>query len=77
MKSGKKKYDSTVARIAGNLLSGMTRLSNDPDGLLNDAEKRAAMWAVNAARAIVAHVERTEPQGRDVASSQQGSDGGL
>lgn len=57
----KRDYDSTVARIAGNLLSGMTRISNDPDGLLGDPEKRAARWAVNVARAIVAETKRTEP----------------
>jgi hypothetical protein len=57
----KRDYDSTVARIAGNLLSGMTRISSDPDGLLNDTEKRAARWAVSMARAIVAEVKRTEP----------------
>lgn len=54
----KKKYDSTVARIAGNIASGMTE----------DIYKRnfmhVATFAVAAARAIVAEVERTEPDGK-------------
>lgn len=61
----KRKYDSAVARIAGNILSGHRPLERiDCDGLLNDAEKRLARWAVNMARAIVAEVERTEPVSR-------------
>jgi hypothetical protein len=58
----KRKYDSTVARIAGNLLSGIS-----PDYSLDRLEKIeqqrvTAQWAVEMARAIVAEVERTEPQ---------------
>jgi len=53
----KKKYDSTVARIAGNLLSGFPfdEYSLD-DGL------RLVSEAVAMARAIVAETERTEPE---------------
>ena len=50
----KRKYDSTVARIAGNILSGMTRCDEADD-------QRAAAWAVRVARTIVAEVQRTEP----------------
>lgn len=52
--SEKRKYDSTVARIAGNIMSGRTPLG------LGDGS--AVIWAVRLARAIVAEVERTEPQ---------------
>lgn len=58
----KRKYDSTVARIAGNILSGHQRRTDDPDGLLSDSDKRLCRWAVNLARAIVAETERTEPR---------------
>lgn len=51
-----KKYDSTVARIAGNLLSG------NYDKSLNFAEN--AQRAVELARAIVAETERTEPEAK-------------
>lgn len=55
--NAKKKYDSTVARIAGNLLSGVwDRSSTD------DEQEVIVEWAVSMARAIVAEVERTEPQ---------------
>ena len=55
-----RKYDSTVARIAGNILSGMR-----PDYIYDRVEKAEqqhvmAQWAVGMARAIVAEVERTE-----------------
>jgi hypothetical protein len=50
----KRKYDSTVARIAGNLLSGM--MATNPPISAGDIKN-----AVEAARAIVAEVERTEP----------------
>lgn len=54
-----KKYDSTVARIAGNILSGSM--------LSEDAEHRVQMAkrAVMLAREIVAEVERTEPKAED------------
>lgn len=55
-----KKYDSTVARIAGNVASGLighlTLKSPDKDLLEIPAV------AVAIARAIVAEVERTEPE---------------
>lgn len=49
----KRKYDSTVARIAGNILSGRTPLG--------EGDGTAVIWAVRLARAIVEEVERTEP----------------
>lgn len=49
----KRKYDSTVARIAGNIAAGM-----DP---LNTRDELIVEVAVRLARAIVAEVERTEP----------------
>jgi hypothetical protein len=54
----KPKYDSTVARVAGNVLSGMVGSAvfiseGDPDNLVKAA--------VILARAIVAEVQRTEP----------------
>lgn len=59
MSETKRKYDSTVARIAGNILSGRY-VSND--GRLTDHDRYAIQWAVAMARAIVAEVERTEPE---------------
>ena len=61
----KKKYDSTVARIAGNILSGVYDYAElhtlgqgvEPHG--TDSHTVAA-GAVVLARAIVAEVERTE-----------------
>ena len=51
--SSKRDYDSTVARIAGNLMSGYVEV---------DSVKRqeAVERAVAQARAIVAEVKRTE-----------------
>ena len=54
---GKRKYDATVARIAGNLLSG-----NPEDWLPCGRRDQAVEAAVSTARAIVAEVERTEPE---------------
>jgi hypothetical protein len=54
----KKKYDSTVARIAGNLLSGQPDLIHV--GYSEDALRAMAENAVRLARAIVAEVERTD-----------------
>lgn len=59
----KRKYDSTVARIAGNILSGR---KFSPDGVIRESglgcgDVAAVEWAVGLARAIVAEVERTEP----------------
>lgn len=50
-----KKYDSTVARIAGNIASGMA------EDIYKGRVKYVAEMSVNMARAIVAEVERTEP----------------
>lgn len=55
MSEQKKKYDSTVAQIAGNLLSGMERV---PEGC--SKHEAAVVWAVRTARAIVAETERTQ-----------------
>lgn len=64
--TAKKKYDSTVARIAGNLLSGVydyAQLHTLGQGVepYGTNSKTAAAGAVRLARAIVAEVERTEP----------------
>lgn len=48
-----KDYDTTVARIAGNILSG-----NWPQSVTNAEE--ALEWAVRLARGVVAEVKRTE-----------------
>ncbi len=52
-----RKYDSTVARIAGNIISGMG------EGLLRSDEYRRELveLAVETARWIVAETIRTEP----------------
>lgn len=50
----KRKYDSTVARIAGNILSGYR-------GGPTDEEDALVGWAVGFARQLVAEVIRTEP----------------
>lgn len=50
----KRKYDSTVARMAGNILSGYR-------GGPKDEEDALIAWAVDFARAIVEEVERSEP----------------
>lgn len=49
----KRNYDSTVARMAGNILSG------EWPKTVENAEQ-AVEWAVELARAIVAEVQRTE-----------------
>jgi hypothetical protein len=53
-----RRYDSTIARIAGNILSG------DPELMGSSAELRHkhVVLAVALARDIVAEVERTEPE---------------
>jgi hypothetical protein len=53
-----RKYDSTVARIAGNILSGQGAFNMA--SLTDPAVRRVAEQAVRMARAIVAEVERTE-----------------
>lgn len=49
-----KKYDSTVARIAGNVAAGMWESNKHIPTLATDS--------VRLARAIIAEVERTEPE---------------
>ena len=53
----KHNYDSTVARIAGNIASGTAQTAWE-SGRYPDV---IAEWCVAIARAIVAEVERTEP----------------
>lgn len=59
----KKKYDSTVARIAGNILSGVF---TEPDlqliGTSPPCRSSTVAGAVAVARAIVAETIRTEPE---------------
>ena len=59
-------YDSTIARIAGNIASGIVSradLVKNGQGEVGDPEMWTplAVAAVACARAIVAEVERTEP----------------
>ena len=49
-------YDSTVARIAGNIIGGTSA------HIQKGAEAAAVKWAVKLARAIVAETKRTEPK---------------
>lgn len=60
----KRKYDSTVARIAGNLLSGMSFGSVERD-------RHQVLLAVQVARLIVAECERTEQPESDDAVGQR------
>lgn len=66
-----KKYDNTVARMAGNLLSGNPyveaggrrtthRLLDGNGGMLSQGDQDSIAQAVLVARAIVAEVQRTE-----------------
>lgn len=59
MSNERKKYDSTVARIAGNVAGQAMQGHDWTDG--DDAYVRLAIHCVKVARAIVAEVERTEP----------------
>lgn len=57
-----KKYDSTVARIAGNIASGLAeKLLTRTDRTVD--EDVVARDCVSLARAIVREVERTEEKG--------------
>lgn len=56
-----KKYDTTVARMAGNIASGLINGPEGYFGTLNE-QKTIAEMAVLLAREIVAEVERTEPK---------------
>lgn len=64
--SDKRKYDATVAIIAGNLLSGLAlapgQVLSKGGGYSDEIEAEYARLAVRRARAIVAEVERTEPE---------------
>lgn len=55
-----KKYDSTVARIAGNIMSGHKPV--DIFTYASDLDRDRIMWAVDVARRIVVEVRRTEPE---------------
>lgn len=61
----KKKYDSTVARIAGNIAAGIAPLHGKtfvaPVERWAVVNKSIAAECVELARLIVAEVERTEP----------------
>lgn len=57
----KRKYDATVARIAGNLLSGILVQRVTPNELSANWAEKAAELSVALARKIVAEVERTQP----------------
>lgn len=61
MNQPKRKYDSMVARIAGNILSGVMRQPWPDDGFIGWTQPDVEQ-AVALARAIVAEVERTEPK---------------
>lgn len=62
-------YDTTLARIAGNIASGLASKQdingsgfNGPEGIAEWA-KSITLISVHLARAIVAEVKRTEPKG--------------
>lgn len=55
----KKKYDSTVARMAGNILSGEW-----PKHIAVGGEDAVIELAIKIARKAVAELERTEPDGK-------------
>jgi hypothetical protein len=52
-------YDTTLARIAGNIASSLAHRSADGEGWTEDA---IARYSVDIARQIVAEVKRTEPE---------------
>lgn len=56
-----RKYDATVARIAGNIAGTVLSQTHDPS-YGEDALTVVAQASVFIARAIVAEVERTEPK---------------
>ncbi len=57
-------YDSTIARIAGNIASGIMGNNEIPPlgAGVNAARQKMAESCVDIARRIVAEVKRTEPQ---------------
>lgn len=63
----RRKYDSTVARIAGNILSGNGYLVLGDGESAENSRREYARFAVALARAVVAEVERTEPSCPDCA----------
>lgn len=58
MPEPRKRYDSTVARIAGNILSGRRQATIGADF---EEDVYAVRWAVGLARKIVKEVELTDP----------------
>lgn len=56
-----KDYDTTIARIAGNIAVGLVRDNVQYRGADDWTTKIVAESAVNLARAIVTEVKRTEP----------------
>ena len=56
-----RRYDGTVARIAGNLLSGQKDLWDRADSEWSGKFEDAARRAVKLARIIVKETVRTEP----------------
>lgn len=63
-----KKYDSTIARVAGNIASGLVRVRDDEDE--PHADEVIVERSVSLARAIVAEVERTERAPEDRSPEQ-------
>jgi hypothetical protein len=59
MSQSKRKYDSTIAQIAGNIASGFF---HDRTFVPNVASHEITKKAVSLARAIVAETLRTEPE---------------
>jgi hypothetical protein len=63
--NSKREYDSTVARIAGNILSGVlnnvTLASAAKDGVRSELNY-IVLGAVEVARLVVAETKRTEPK---------------
>lgn len=64
-KHNNKDYDNTVARISGNLLSGLVNIESfksvSQDGLKTNLQE-VVRGAVAIARAITKEVKRTEPK---------------
>lgn len=54
-------YDTTIARVAGNILSGTTLQYLVDDYEREEAKRLAVVFAVEMARAVIAEVKRTEP----------------
>lgn len=65
MNQTKRKYDSTVARIAGNIVGGLLREQPSQWGHAEWDAASLSSTSVLFARAIVAEVERTEPDGKE------------